>query len=276
MNIFYFRTIFLYFLLGFLILFLFKSLSNKKQQDPLTKGAFFVFSEIQTFHINIQKSVSNSLQKYIFLLNTYKKNQVLYKQNQILKIQNQILTEQIQDSKTKNDIKQFALNKPYNLLLAQVNSKDFLSQNQVLSLNKGSLHGVKKFMGVLHPTGVVGYVFRVSPHSSQILTLLHPLSSLPAKVQRTRVQGLIESHKQMQFKFHYLSQEQDAKEINKEIYLKDKIVVHKSDQFPKGFLIGHISSIENSFKDFKPKVYVKPAVRFSTLDHVFILLNFKN
>ena len=126
-------------------------------------------------------------------------------------------------------------------------------------------------MGVLHPQGVVGYIFRVSPNSSQVLSLLSPLSSVPSRNQRSRVQGLVESHQKNLLLFHYLDKQNSFK--SQDLRLGDKIVVSKSDQLPAGFLIGEIVSLSSSSKTFNPKALIQPAVNFDSLEEVLVVLN---
>lgn len=248
-------------------------LNKQSQKDPLTKSSYFLFSNIQTFNMNLKVSISHFIEKYLFLLNRQEENARLKEQNQKLKVQHQQFEEILQENNRLKRLIAFPLKKKFQLLPAQILSTDFLSKNELLTINKGQTHGVKKFMGVLHPKGVVGYVFRVSQYSSQILSLLNPLSSLPARNQRSRIQGLIQAKQKNLLVFNYLYKPSTLNSTVQDLKVGDKIVVSKSDQFPAGFLIGTISSLDNSSKNLNPKAYVKPALDFYSLEEVFLILN---
>ena len=277
MNIFNLRKRFFIFLiilfLGMLVL---QILHKKTKEDPLTKSSYFLFSETQTISVNFHKAVSNIVKKYFFLLNLHEKNKELQKKNKELETRLQLFEENLKENERLKELVRFPLNKELVLLPAQVVGTDFLSKNELLTINKGSSQGVKKFMGVLHPKGVVGYVFRVNPHSSQVISLLSPFSSLPARNRRSRMTGLIEAYKNNLLLFNYLDKE-DSKDKNAEnLKIGDKIITVKSDQFPFGFLVGAIFSLEYPLKNLNPIVYVKPAVPFYSLEEVLVVLNSKN
>lgn len=274
MNIFRLRKYFIVFLsLLFLAMFGLQLLSKNKQ-DPVSASTYFLLSEIQTAGVNFHKAISSLIQKYFFLLDLREENKALKKQNQELKTHYQNFKEILKENKRLKKLMSFPLNQKLQLLPAQVVGTDFLSKNELLTVNKGSSQGVKKFMGVLHPEGVVGYIFRVSPHSSQVISLLNPLSSLPARNQNNRITGLIEAGKGGLLLFNYL----DRKTFKNKNSLKvgDNIVTIKSEQFPPGFLVGNITSLNFSSQELNPIVHVKPAVPFYSLEEVLIVLNTKH
>ena len=274
MNIFSLRKRFLILIISLILIMTFFQVLNKQtQKDPLTKSSYFLFSNIQTLNMNLKISISHFIGKYLFLLNRQEENAKLKKETQKLKVQHQQFEEILQENNRLKKLIVFPLKKKFQLLPAQILSTDFLSKNELLTINKGRSHGIKKFMGVLHPKGVVGYVFRVSQHSSQILSLLNPLSSLPARNQRSRIQGLIQAKQKNLLVFNHLYKPSTLHSKDQDLKVGDKIVVSKSDQFPAGFLIGTISSLDNSSKNLNPKAYVKPALNFYSLEEVFLVLN---
>ena len=273
MSFFHFNKKFFSIFALILILLFLQTLNQNQNQDPLTKISHFLFSEAQTAGVNLHRNIVNTLKKYLFLLSLHEQNTHLKKQNQELQTKYQVFQEVLIENERLKKLKDFPLNKAYQLLPAQITSTDFLSANEILNINKGSLHGVKKFMGVLHPKGVVGHIFRVSPHSSQVLTLLSPLSSLPARNQRSRIKGLVEAHQKNLLVFHYIGEQESLKIISKDLKVGDKIVARQSDQMPAGFLIGQIHLLDKSSQTLNPKVYLQPAVSFSALEEVLIVLN---
>lgn len=66
---------------------------------------------------------------------------------------------------------------------ARVISNSVNRRNNFLMIDKGSLDGITKDMGVIGPDGVVGIVVTVSPHFSSVMSLLHEASQVSAKHQ---------------------------------------------------------------------------------------------
>ncbi len=279
MNIFNRKKRFLIVLIILILGMICLQILYKKTKKPhINQHSFFLFSEIQTMSVNLHNGVSDLMKKYIFLLNLNEKNKQLMMQNNKLKAQQQRFGEILKENERLKKLIHFPLNKGLTLLPAQVVGTDFLSKNELLTINKGSQHGVKKSMGVLHPDGVIGYIFRVSPNSSQVISLLSPLSSLPARNSRSRWAGLIEGYSTDLLLFNYLDKEKSDTELSNTNYkhLKpgDKIVTIKSEQFPSGLLVGHILSLKQPSKDLNPKIYIRPVVKFHSLEEVLVILGF--
>ena len=266
-------------------------LKSKSPWDPL-----FVFNEIQNYGVNFQKGMADLIKKYVFLLKLEEKNKQLELENQTLKTRLQLFDETLKENNRLKKLLKFPLNQDWELVSAQITGLDFLSKSELLHINKGSQQGLKKFMAVLHPLGFVGYVFRVSPHSAQVITLLNPLSSLPARSTNHRISGLISAGPKGLLSFDYLDQEfknlgeslekELLKELNEKNLKKssknkspalltvgESLVTTKSRQFPAGFPIGYISAIDYPTKTLNLKVYVTPAVEFLSLEEVLVVLN---
>lgn len=255
-------------LLGMAVLQMFQ---RKQKKDLLSNSSFFLFSKIQVLSANFQNNLSDLVKKYFFLLHLNEINKKLQSQNKELQSQNQLFEETRKENERLRKLLRFPLNKEFILLPAQVVGTDLLSKNELLTINKGSRQGLKRFMGVLHPQGVVGYVFRVNSHSAQVLSLLSPLSSLPSRNSRNRATGLLEAYKTNLLIFNYLDGPAWSKPK-----IGDQIVTIRSDQFPPGFPVGVVSSLESSSKNLHPAIYVKPAVPFYSLEEVFVVLDPKS
>ena len=277
MNIFYFKKrVFVFILLFSIILIGLQWLNRDSKQDPLTQTSFNLFSEIQTASVNFHRALSDFLNKYLFLLDIREKNQVLEQENKQLKIKQQVFEEIIGENERLKQVIDFSIRQDFKLLAGEVISGDFLSKGQLLTINKGSSHGVKKKMGVLHPSGLVGYVFRTSPHSSQIITLLHPLASLPVRNRNSRVTGLLSPSKKNHLLFKFWEEGLLDSQIQKSFKQGDTIITMKTDQFPAGFLVGYVLPIQFSHSRSTSDIYIQPFVDFNSLEEVFVVLESKN
>lgn len=73
----------------------------------------------------------------------------------------------------------------YNFIVAHVINNTTSRSHNYLTLNKGSLDGVKPEMGVVDQNGVVGKVDVVGAHSSRVISLLNDYFKLSCKVKNT-------------------------------------------------------------------------------------------
>ena len=264
MRFFHFSKSFFIFVIVILtFLGLSRFLSRNTDQEPV-----FLIMELETLSKNVFSSVAKSLEKYFLALSLYEENEELRLKQ--ARLESRFL--QMDELKAENERLKILLDLPkspaFRLIPAQVRARDFFGKNDLLTINKGRRHGVKKFMGVLHPSGVVGYVFRTNPFSSQVLILLSPLSSLPVKNEKHRSPGLLLYGLDNLLKFRP-SHLENGSLVS---YEKGELLLTSlSDQFPAGLPAGKIISVEKKFPYGPEEILVKPMVSFENLEEVLIL-----
>ena len=245
-------------------------LMSWKRESALSKGALFLAGGLQKVSFQLKTEVSDTVKKYLFLLHVREKNALLLTENTKLKTENQRLKELKRENRELSRLLGFSKQEPSPLLAARVTATDLFAQNRMFVIDKGSRHGVQKYMGVVCPEGVVGYVFRVSPFSSQVVTLFNRLSSLPVINQRSRLKGLAQAglkSKTLILKYFDL-QEYGAPDLKE----GDEIITERTEQFPFGFPVGVIHSIQKNAEDFRQKALVKPHISFTAVERVFVIL----
>ena len=77
----------------------------------------------------------------------------------------------------------------YSFITAKVINNTVNYRNNYLTLNKGSLQGVREEMGVITGTGIVGIVKQVSPHYCTVMSVLHKDSRISAMIKRNSFFG---------------------------------------------------------------------------------------
>lgn len=77
----------------------------------------------------------------------------------------------------------------YNFIVANVINNTTSRAHNYITLNKGSLDGVKPEMGVVDQNGVIGKVDVVGKHSSRVISLLNDYFRLSCKVKNTAQVG---------------------------------------------------------------------------------------
>ncbi len=86
-------------------------------------------------------------------------------------------------AKKKDVIQQFTY------VAAEVINNSISRNDNYMTINRGSNHGVKMGMSVICPDGIVGIVRNVTPHYAQVMSLLHKRISISAMIKRNRYFG---------------------------------------------------------------------------------------
>lgn len=72
---------------------------------------------------------------------------------------------------------------PFRFIVAHVINNSIARPYNYLTLNKGTLDGVRSEMGVIDASGVVGIVSVTGPHSARVISLLNPNFRLSCKLK---------------------------------------------------------------------------------------------
>jgi rod shape-determining protein MreC len=157
----------------------------------------------------------------------------------------------------------------YRFMKAKVINNSINRRSNYLTLDRGSLQGVKPEMGVICPDGIVGIVKDVSEHYCSVISFLHKDSRYSARVKKN---GFIGS----MIWEGYDAQIASLKDIAKHVKLAkgDTIVTSSfSSIFPEGIMMGKIDFVEaNTGVNFQD-VRVKLSTPFGNLSYVYLVDN---
>ncbi|MBI1319353.1 MAG: hypothetical protein GC168_10475 [Candidatus Hydrogenedens sp.] len=139
----------------------------------------------------------------------------------------------------------------------------------VITIDRGSLHGMEPFMGVITPEGVVGVILSVDDLSSKVATLHHPDCKVGAMVERNRLRaydGII--HADGSFRqicnMWYI-------DMKNEVLPGELIVTSPESLFPSGYPIGYVRTVHSGEALLK-YAEVQPIVDPYKLDEVFVIV----
>lgn len=138
----------------------------------------------------------------------------------------------------------------------------------LLTIDRGSVHGIRESMSVISPDGVIGMITRVDPFSSIVSSLQDPDCRIDAMIERTRVRGTIHgsvSDLSRVCNMHYI-------EIKDEVHENDRIVTSPESVFPSGLPIGRVSALDFTTGSLWKSVGVEPAADPYRVDELFIVL----
>ncbi len=149
---------------------------------------------------------------------------------------------------------------------AQVVAWDTSAWFKTVTIDKGSSHFVQEGMPVVTDLGIVGRVIGVSPHYARVLLLIDYNSSIDALVQRNRVRGVLAGRSEKTCTLKYV--------LKNDTVMPGDIIVTSGmgGVFPKGLPLGTVKRVRKIGHDIFQEVDVDPAVDFSRLEEVMVVL----
>lgn len=173
------------------------------------------------------------------------------------------------DSALRRTVSDTNYRQQYTFLTAKVVNNSVNRRSNYLTLDRGSLQGVKPEMGVICPDGVVGIVKDVSEHYCSVISFLHKDSRISARIRKNGYIGSMvwggtdDAHGQLT-------------DIAKHVKLApgDTIVTSSfSVIFPEGVMIGVIDRVNPETSDNFQDIDVKLSTPFASLSYVYIVGN---
>ncbi len=199
-----------------------------------------------------------------------KVNQELTQRNAYLEQQVQQLSDKLTDA-TKDSTfaqgSQMALLRNYRLIPAKVVSNSIDKPGNLVTIDKGGADGVRKDMGVVCGTGVVGIVYMVSDHYSVIIPVLNTRSNISCTIQNRGYFGYLR-WKGGASEYAYLE------DVPRHAHFKlgDPVVTSGySAVFPPGVLVGKVLHVFNSADGLSYRVQLRLSTDFSRLRDVCVI-----
>lgn len=217
-------------------------------------------------------SVSGYFQKKIDTWFAYfaldKENEILRKENLNLRKQLNLKSGQSlsnglqQDSLMLDSIK-------YRYFSAKViNNSIYLKQNYI-TVDIGSLDGVRKNFGVIGPNGVVGIVVAVTNHYSLVVSLLNNRVGISGKIKKSHHFGSVHWNEN---DYRQASLMEIPNHVS--IAIGDTIVTNGfSAIFPPNINIGTIAEFSTNKSNNFYEITIKLATNFKNLYNVYIIDN---
>lgn len=157
----------------------------------------------------------------------------------------------------------------YDLVAAEVAARDSGNWFNVILIDKGEEHGIKKDMAVITDRGLVGYTISTTSNTSKVMIITDERSSVSAMLQRTRdngmVKGSIDPAPRGYLKMVFLPQ--DANLVKGDVVISSGL----GGLIPKGVVIGEVVEAKKESQNLMQYAIIKPSVDFQKLEHVFVI-----
>ena len=225
--------------------------------SPIQKGVSTVFSPVGNFFSNIKnfgttKSQINNLKKE----NAKLKAQVVYKEDVLGKLKN------------LRGALNLAGRAGYTVVNARVIGKGSASTfSQTITLDAGSVDGVRKDMTVIGSSGLVGVIKKVTTTSSVVLLMSDPTFRVGVRIARSQSIGVVIGQGDGNFVLQLLDPAGDIKK-------GDVLVSLGSDgnrPFVPGVPVGRVVSVNDTTASLTQEAVVKGLENLNTLGTVAII-----
>ena len=134
-----------------------------------------------------------------------------------------------------------------------------------LTIDRGTSDGLRSDMSVIGSAGVVGRVVVPSARAAKVQLLIDRNAAAGALIERSRAHGVVVGQGDELLRMEYVPDMAD-------VLVGDPVVTSGIDGiFPKGFIIGHVVTVElvgGGYKD----ILVRSAVDVSSLEEVLVVL----
>lgn len=142
--------------------------------------------------------------------------------------------------------------------------------NEMIIINKGKSHGIKKNMAVITARGLIGKVKSTTPFSStvQLVSALDPTNRISALLQaETELHGTIDGYDKEKELLLLKGLPYDAK-VKKG---QNVITSGLGGVFPKGLPIGKVMKVVPDEFGLNQTAYIKPEADLYDLEHVMVV-----
>jgi rod shape-determining protein MreC len=198
----------------------------------------------------------------------YWENQKLRKRLAQLQIEADALrAERLENSRLRR-LLSIAQQSPSDFIPARVIGRSLDRLGGSLTLDKGTEDGIQPDVAVLTPDGLVGRVDRATAHQARVLTLLHRECAVAVRVDRSRVDGVLqwEFGEQPVLNLLYVSSQEDVR-------VGDLVMTSGlGGLFPPGVRAGTVTRLGLAENGLMKELAVRPAVNFRSVEEVLVFL----
>ena len=252
------------------ILILLVILSNSKLSDISYLG-----NAITTIVMPIQNGYTYLKNKISGNTNFFTNIDALSEENEKLKAENSEIGQKLRELeiiKAENLTLREYLNltekyTSYTTIPAYIINKDTSNYSSTFVINVGSDDGIRENMTVIADKGLVGHVVSVASNTAKVQTIIDPSSSVSVIFESTGDNAIC--------KGAISSNTLKATNIATNAEILENDTVETSGMggiYPKGIMIGTVSSIEKTKNVIDKYAVIKPAVDFNKLETVLVII----
>lgn len=189
----------------------------------------------------------------------------IYLEHQVTQLSNRI--SKLTDDGSFLHSNQLQMLANYKLIPAKVVTNETNKRDNLITIDKGAADGIKKDMGVVSGTGVVGIVYMTSPHYSIVIPVLSSQSNISCTIEKRGYFGYLHWNGGPSSLAYVDDIPRHAK-----FRRSDNIVTSGySSIFPEGIMVGKVGYVFNSADGLSYRVQVHLSTDFGRLRDVCVI-----
>jgi rod shape-determining protein MreC len=189
----------------------------------------------------------------------------IYLEHQVTQLSNRI--SKLTDDGSFLHSNQLQMLANYKLIPAKVVTNETNKRDNLITIDKGATDGIKKDMGVVSGTGVVGIVYMTSPHYSIVIPVLSSQSNISCTIEKRGYFGYLHWNGGPSSLAYVDDIPRHAK-----FRRGDNIVTSGySSIFPEGIMVGKVGYVFNSADGLSYRVQVHLSTDFGRLRDVCVI-----
>jgi len=261
-----YRTVLLAAVLILASLLLYSSnLRHREQTGLFYKVILQLTAPVQKVLESAVSTLTDAWDNYIWLVDARQRNEQLSEENSLLRAELVQLEEVRLANERLRKLLDFREEIQQPALPARVVGEDASSWFRTVVIDKGSEHGLREGLPVVVAEGVVGRTLEVSPYQARVLLITDASSAVAVLVQSSRSRGICRGEGE-NLALDYALRRED-------IHVDDLVVTSGTGGvFPKGLPVGRIVEVRHEEYGLFQGIKVEPAVDFSRLEEVLVLL----
>lgn len=156
---------------------------------------------------------------------------------------------------------------------AQVIANGVSNFEWTVTIGKGSNQGIKPDQAVIAPGGLVGHVVQVAPDSAIVQLIVDPDSSVAGRLDVSSATGLVTGEGDQDMRMGLVDPATEVQAGEQVVTAGFRIPGVAQSLYPPGILIGTVSRVVPDAAALERFITVAPAVDFSSLDIVLVVLS---
>ncbi len=206
----------------------------------------------------------NGLYDYMSLKDV---NDSLARENALLR--NQLKSSFYIDTIAKHKVSDTVFKVQYEYIPAKVINNSFNRAYNYITINRGSMDGIKVSMGVICSAGIVGKVVNVTPHMANVQSMLNKYSHFSVMLANNKEIGSIQWSEELDPHKGILV---DVN-TNAQPKIGEAVLTSGYSLFPEGIMVGRVSNLREKGGGISLNMGVTFAVDFSKLQYVNVVDN---
>jgi rod shape-determining protein MreC len=248
-----------------LLIFGLLTFQSIKGKSRFIDTALYPLTFIERAGTTVIHGIRNAFDTYIMIAGKEEENRRLLGEIQKLEQEkNDLVEARLENERLKKVLKLKTHSRNY-VTTAGVFGRDPTNWFQTIWIDKGTESGIEKDMVAVTPLGPVGKVRRVLQNGANIALITDVNSSVAVRLQPSRIEGILQGSGEEKCSLQYISKET-------EVNIGEKVITSGLDGiYPKGLIIGHVTSVRKEDVEIFQVIEVEPAQDLNSVEDVVIL-----